>query len=326
MTGFEAAGMTFAGAMLVALVIDAVAGWPASLHARVGHPVTWLGGLIGWLDRSWNIETSTSWRRRMLGVLAASFVVAVAVLPTYFLQSALPGGWFGTVLIGVLAWPLLAVRSLYDHVAAVGTPLARGEVEDARAQLAMIVGRDVTVLDEAGIARAGLESLAENASDGVVAPLFWGLVFGLPGIAAYKAINTLDSMIGYRTERHEEFGWASARLDDIANFIPARLTGAILALVSGRMRPAIGGMLEDAHRHRSPNAGWPEAAMAGALGVRLSGPRVYQDKVVDEPWLNGGARDPDGDDVARGLMLYRTGMIALGLLLAGMAALPVVLS
>jgi adenosylcobinamide-phosphate synthase len=183
----------------------------------------------------------------------------------------------------------------------------------------MIVGRDPSRLDGAGIARAATESLAENASDGVVAPLFWGAVAGLPGIAAYKAINTLDSMIGHRTPRHEAFGWASARIDDVANLIPARLTGLAFAVVSGRMGAAMACMVRDARRHRSPNAGWPEAAMAGGLGIRLSGPRVYADRVADEPWLNSSAPDPGPGDLGRALALYRRALALCAVLLLVLA-------
>jgi adenosylcobinamide-phosphate synthase len=182
----------------------------------------------------------------------------------------------------------------------------------------MIVGRDPARLDAAGLARAALESLAENASDGVVAPLFWGALLGLPGIAAYKAINTLDSMIGHRSPRHAAFGRVAARLDDAANLVPARLTGLLIALASGRPRAGLRVMARDARHHRSPNAGWPEAAMAGALGVRLSGPRIYAESVADEPLLNAGARDPAPGDVRRGLAVY---LRATALAAAALAAL-----
>jgi adenosylcobinamide-phosphate synthase len=188
----------------------------------------------------------------------------------------------------------------------------------------MIVGRDTETLDEAGIARAALESLAENTSDGIVAPLFWGSIFGLPGIAGYKAINTLDSMIGHRTERHEAFGWASARADDIANLVPARLTALLLALVSGHPLVALSCTLRDAAHHRSPNAGWPEAAMAGALGVRLSGPRLYHDRVAHEPWLNERGGEASASDISRGLRLYLFAMTSLGAIGALLAATAIV--
>jgi adenosylcobinamide-phosphate synthase len=309
--------MSWAAALLVALVIEAALAWPAALFARIGHPVTWAGALIGALDRRLNDPARSDAARRALGVVAAVVVIGVAGLSGWAVQAAVPGGWAGAVLLGVLMWPLVAARSLHDHVAAVARPLAQGDVAGARAAVAMIVGRDPSRLDGAGIARAATESLAENASDGVVAPLFWGAVAGLPGIAAYKAINTLDSMIGHRTPRHEAFGWASARIDDVANLIPARLTGLAFALVSGRMGAAMACMARDARSHRSPNAGWPEAAMAGGLGIRLSGPRVYADRVADEPWLNGSAPDPGPDDLGRALALYRRAMaLCAGLLLA----------
>jgi adenosylcobinamide-phosphate synthase len=186
--------------------------------------------------------------------------------------------------------------------------------------MSMIVGRDPQMLDDAGIARAAIESLAENASDGIVAPVFWGVLFGLPGIIGYKAVNTLDSMIGHRTERHEAFGWAAARIDDAANFIPARLTGLLFVLFAGSRRSqAMSSMMNDARNHRSPNAGWPEAAMAGSLGVRLCGPRSYDGELANEPWLNAGARDPAAADITRGLELYVGAMFALAAVLAVIA-------
>jgi adenosylcobinamide-phosphate synthase len=203
----------------------------------------------------------------------------------------------------------VALRSLHDHVAAVARPLELGELEAARSAVSRIVGRDPASLDEAGIARASIESLAENTSDGVIAPLLWGAIFGLPGIVGYKTINTLDSMIGHRTPRHEAFGWAAARIDDVANFIPARLTGLLFALLSTRPTVALSCMMSDARRHRSINAGWPEAAMAGALGVQLSGPRIYHRKLTDEPWLNASARDPLAADIGQGLKLYGRAML-----------------
>ncbi|MEM1313718.1 MAG: adenosylcobinamide-phosphate synthase CbiB [Pseudomonadota bacterium] len=306
-----------AAAMLAAFAIDSALGWPRAAFEAVGHPVVWLGKLIDWTDRRWNRPALGDGARRAAGAAAMLLAVAAAVVPAAALQASLPAGLVGWIVLGVLAWPLLAVRSLHDHVAAVQAPLERGDLDGARASVAMIVGRDPTRLDAAGVSRAALESLAENTSDGVVAPLFWGVLFGLPGIAGYKAVNTLDSMIGHRTERHEAFGMASARIDDLANLAPARLTGAVFALASGRRR-AWSVMRRDARKHRSPNAGWPEAAMAGALGVRMSGPRAYADRVSEEPWLNAGAADPDAAALRQGLRLYRRAMI---LVAAGLAAL-----
>jgi adenosylcobinamide-phosphate synthase len=309
----------FTAAMLVAMAVDAMLGWPGALFARIGHPVTWLGSLIGSLDSRWNRASDTPAMRRLAGAAAALIVIAVAAGVGWLVQEAMPSGWRGVVLLGVLAWPFLALRSLYDHVAAVRNPLGAGDIDAARKAVAMIVGRDPTQLDEAGIARAAIESLAENASDGVVAPLFWGALFGLPGVVGYKTINTLDSMIGHRSERHAAFGWAGARIDDAANLIPARLTGLLFALTGPAPRDALLCMARDARRHRSPNAGWPEAAMAGALGVRLCGPRSYHGELADEPWLNGSARDPAAVDISRALEAYVRVMLTVGAVLAFLA-------
>ncbi|MEH2493088.1 adenosylcobinamide-phosphate synthase CbiB [Bradyrhizobium sp. AZCC 2230] len=313
--------MGFAGAMVVAMAVDALLGWPSRLFARIGHPVTWLGGLIAAIDTGWNRASDPPALRRAAGVAGALLVIALAVALGWLLQSLLrfllPWGWIGIVLVGILAWPLVALRSLHDHVAAVANALLGGDIAAAREAVSRIVGRDPAALDEAGIARAAIESLAENASDGIVAPVFWGALFGLPGIFGYKAINTLDSMIGHRSERHEAFGWAAARIDDVANVIPARLTGFLFVLLAPRRSEALSCMTRDARRHRSPNAGWPEAAMAGALGVRLSGPRIYHGSTTNEPWLNEWARDPLAADIVEGLTVYRRAM----LLLAGVLAI-----
>lgn len=293
----------------VALLIDALIGWPQTLYRRIGHPVTWLGRLIAALDGALNRGGA----RGAKGTLAALIAIAAAVIP-----AALAQVWLGPWAAAILAWPLVAARSLDDHLRAVLHPLRRGDLPAARAATAMIVGRDVTRADSPALSRASIESLAENASDGVIAPLFWAAIGGLPGIAAYKAINTLDSMIGHRTPRHEAFGAFAARLDDVANLIPARLTACLLALAAGgRARAAFSTARRDASAHRSPNAGWPEAAMAGALGIRLSGPRLYADRVADEPWLNAGARDPGADDLDAALRIYRRAVALFGVVLIG---------
>lgn len=303
-------------AMFIALLIDAIFGWPDAVYRRIGHPVTWLGALIKTLDHRLNIPGTN---RRLRGVLAFGITVAAAALPAILFTLLLPSGWMGTLITGVLAWPLVAARSMFTHVRAVEQPLRADDLPAARHAVSMIVGRDPSRLDSAGVARASLESLAENTSDGIIAPLFWGAVLGLPGIAAYKAINTLDSMIGHKTPRFQDFGWFSARTDDWVNLPASRLTGVLFALTSGAPRRALKVMLRDAHAHRSPNAGWPEAALAGALNIRLSGPRVYHDHIADEPWLNGAAPDPTPQDVARGLGLYlrAVGLMAVLLALGG---------
>lgn len=287
--------------MLLALVIEALFGWPDWLYRKIGHPVTWMGWLIARLEVKWNKPSLSHKMRYVLGGCLVCVLVGVTGAVLVLIHVVLPEElWW---IEGLLASSLLASRSLYFHVKKVAEPLCCGDLEGAKTAVSMIVGRDPEQLDEKGVARAAIESLAENASDGVIAPLFWGALFGLPGIAGYKAINTLDSMIGHRNDRYLAFGGVAARLDDIANYIPARITGGliVLACLSGR---ALKVMFRDAGKHRSINAGWPEAAMAGALNVRLSGPRVYGDKINNEPWLNEGAQDPTGNDIDRGLWIY----------------------
>jgi adenosylcobinamide-phosphate synthase len=308
------------GAMVVALAVEVAVGWPDALYARIGHPVTWIGKLIGACDHAFNRAADDDLTRRLRGLGTALAITALVAALAGMAVHLLPGGWTGTLLTGVLAWPLVATRSLHDHVARVALPLAQGDLAGARRAVAMIVGRDPETLDRAGVARAALESLAESTSDGVVAPVFWGAIFGLPGIAAYKAINTMDSMIGHLSPKYAAFGWAAARIDDLVNLIPARLSGALFVALAGlRWRQAWAVMLADAGHHRSPNAGWPEAALAGALNIRLSGPRVYDGQVTAEPWVNASAPDPTPADLTRGLHLYRLAMMALAAVLLALA-------
>ncbi|MCA0943092.1 adenosylcobinamide-phosphate synthase CbiB [Salipiger pacificus] len=309
--------MSFALMMLGGMALDLAVGWPDGLYTRIGHPVTWLGKVISALER--RLNRGGRRRRLWLGALTTLLTVALAAVPALAVQALLPEGLAGSLIGALLAWPLIAMRAMHEHVAAVAIPLAQGDLEAARHAVSMIVGRDPARLDEAGIARAATESLAENSSDGIVAPLFWGAVAGLPGIAAYKAVNTLDSMIGHRNDRFEAFGKVAARLDDVVNWIPARLTGLLFALASGpRLPAALRVMRRDAPKHRSPNAGWPEGAMAGALNIRLSGPRVYGTRIAEEPWLNAGAPDPTPRDLTRALRLYRRAMALCALALAAL--------
>jgi len=265
-----------AGLLLGAMALDAVMGEPRWLWSRVPHPAVLMGRLIGLADIRFN--TGPRWHN---GVLVVLGLVAGAALLGVVIE-ALPLGWLWSLIGGAI---LLAQKSLVQHVQAVADGLRYGVGEGRRA-VAMIVGRDTRDMDEPAIARAAIESAAENFSDGVIAPAFWFLVGGLPGILVYKIVNTADSMIGYRTPRHEEFGWAAARLDDVLNWVPARITAALIALAfwSGR---AVDVVRQDAGLHRSPNAGWPEAAMAGVLDVALSGPRSYHGQSRDFPWVNG---------------------------------------
>lgn len=282
--------MNFAEILVLALLLDAAMGEPAWIWSRVSHPAVIMGRVIGWADGRFNKGAA----RRLKGAaLTGALCLAGGAMGAGL--AALPGGWAVQL---VLAAILLAQQSLFTHVREVSRALQRS-LSEGRVAVAQIVGRDTSELDASGVSRAAIESAAENLSDGVIAPAFWFLIFGLPGMLIYKAVNTADSMIGYRTPRHREFGWASARLDDVLNWVPARLTAVITALVAGRIGdlPAIA---RDARLHRSPNAGWPEAGFARALGVALSGPRSYGGQMQDFPYVNRkGARDLGAGDIDR---------------------------
>lgn len=306
----------------LALLIERLTGYPNGLVRRIGHPVIWIGALISLLDRRLNRGAN----RRGKGVLALLILLAVTGIVAGVLAWLCRPIPFGFIIEALLASTLLAQKSLGDAVRQVTAALRRSLAE-GRTAVSHIVGRDPEALDEPGVARAAIESLAESTSDAVIAPLFWLLLLGLPGIALYKAVNTADSMIGHKTERHLEFGWASARFDDLLNLIPARLTalaiaGASFFVKGANAEAAWSTALRDAEKHESPNAGWPEAAMAGALGFRLGGPRSYDGEVVDLPSFGGGRAELGAEDIERSLALYRvtlnvtlvvTTLIALGL-------------
>ncbi|WP_404400121.1 adenosylcobinamide-phosphate synthase CbiB [Pelagibacterium halotolerans] len=298
-------------AAVLALIIERVWGYPDRVYRILSHPVVWMGWVIGKGDETFNKPDETSFETgRLVGaVCLGAFLALVLVVtqPVARLFSALPGGW---VFEAAVASSFLAQKSLGEAVARVAAALREGPIEAAREAVSHIVGRDTAGLDEAEISRAAIETLAENASDGVVAPLFYLVLFGLPGIAVYKAINTADSMIGHTSDRYRAFGWAAAKLDDVANFIPARLTALLIALAARWIPGAVpGGALRtarrDSIRHASPNAGWPEAALAGALGFGLGGPRAYKGEVLDLPAMGDGRRELDADDIDRALTLYR---------------------
>jgi len=312
------------GLAAAALLLEAAVGYPDALFRAIRHPVVWAGALIGWLDRTLNREGLPPLVRRRRGVLAVALLLLASAGPAAVLAALLP--W---PLLAVLAATLPAQRSLHAYVAAVGAALRDGGLPAGRRAVAHIVGRNPDTLDEAAVVRAAIESLAENFSDGVVAPAVWGLLAGLPGMAAYKAVNTADSMIGHLTPRHRSFGWAAARLDDLVNLPASRLSVMWLALAACLHRDAQPGaalraVRRDARQHRSPNAGWPEAAMAGALGLRLAGPRTYGMVRVEDAWMGGGRADATLDDLQRALALYRTACaLQIGAVLLLWAALSV---
>jgi adenosylcobinamide-phosphate synthase len=288
----------------LALIIERLFGYPAPLGRAIRHPVVWMGRLIAWLEARLN----TGVNRKGRGLLALLLLLLVIGAISGTIAFALRQFAYGWGIEAILASTLLAQKELGQAVRAVAVALGHS-LEAGRKAVSHIVGRDPEQLDEAGVSRAAIESLAESASDGVVAPLFWLVVGGLPGIALYKAINTADSMIGHKTERYRDFGWASARLDDLVNLVPARLTGALICGAGFWVKGADTGrgwetMLRDAMKHASPNAGWPEAAMAGALGLALGGPRAYQGEVHDLPRFGDDRSELGPTDIDKSLELY----------------------
>lgn len=293
----------------VALLVEGAVGYPPRLFAAIQHPVVWAGRLIAVLDRRLNAQTLPASRRRVHGILAVGVLLACAMIPATLLEGALRALPFGVVLAGIIGSSLIAQRSLYSHVAAVAQALEQDGVEAGRAAVSHIVGRDPQRLDVAGVTRGAIESLAENFSDGIVAPTFWMLVGGLAGAAGYKALNTADSMIGHRTPRHEAFGWAAARLDDVVNLPASRLSGLLIVVAAALMpgatpRGAWRALWRDARHHRSPNAGWPEAAMAGALNISIAGPRSYGGVQANAAYMGDGRGEIDAADIRAALRLY----------------------
>lgn len=294
----------------LALLVERVTGYPDSLYRLIGHPVTWIGAVIAYLDRTINRPSWSDTTRRIGGVATLLILLAMSIGISAAIVWLVGWGPYGIAVAVILASTLPAQKSLGSHVREVADALDRGGLAEGRLAVARIVGRDPERLDEAGVARAAIESLAENFSDGVVAPAIWTAVGGLAGGAAYKAVNTADSMIGHKTERHMAFGWASARFDDLINLPASRLSGLLIVAASQFVEGASPGdawraIRRDAAKHKSPNAGWPEAAVAGALGIALAGPRHYHGVMVNDGFMGEGGRVIlTSRDIRRALRLY----------------------
>lgn len=313
---------------LLALLFELIAGYPPWIAKRIGHPVAWMGSLISFFDTRFNRDDASSESRRKAGVITLFVLLLIVGAIAFTVESALLLLPFGVILAGLACSVFIAQRSLYTHVADVGNALEDGDLAKAREAVAHIVGRDTADLDEAGVARAAIESLSENFSDGVVAPVFWIVLLGLTGGALYKAVNTADSMIGYRNARHEDFGKPAAQLDDVVNLPGSRLAGFLIVAAAGLTGGASAGsawrtMTRDATKHASPNAGYPEAAMAGALGLSLGGPHAYDGAETQSAWLGDGRREAKAADIQAALALYGR---ADGLLIALVVALAVLIA
>jgi adenosylcobinamide-phosphate synthase len=314
---FSLAAFAFRAAiLLVAMALDWLVGEPDILWRRIPHPVVIMGRAISWFDRRWNRRVGMTGRgRRTRGGVAIFLLILVAVSLGILLSFG------GAITAGIILAVMLAARSLDEHIRAVAVALDDG-VEPARHAVGMIVGRDTSHLSEAEIARAAIETGAENLSDGVIAPAFWFLVAGLPGLFVYKLVNTADSMIGYRNARHFAFGCVAARLDDALNIVPARLTALLICCAAALRRrgmAALRTMMKDGRHHASPNAGWPEAAMAGALDVWLAGPRRYGSRVRQARKFNEGGAEADGKAILRSLRRLIAAQILFAMLILSLA-------
>ena len=313
---------------LLALLIEAAVGYPDRITRAIGHPVMWMGYMLDWLDCKFNRPDRSAAYRKTSGFMAAFCIVAVPAALGFGVQRGLLLLPLGIVMAGTLASTLLAQRSLHVHVARVADALEREGLSGGRQAVSQIVGRDPDTLDAAGVSRAAIESLAENFSDGIVAPVFWLTLGGLAGGAAYKAINTADSMIGHRTPRYGDFGFAAARLDDLVNLPASRLSALLIIAAAAISKNASASQAwravrRDAHHHRSPNAGYPEAAMAGALGLALAGPRVYGGVMVEDAAMGNGRSDAGPTDIRAALALYRRADLIFIVLVAVLAAVVI---
>ena len=309
--------------VLLALAMDAIIGDPNWLYRKIPHPISVIGCMMNQLDLFLNRPQVKNPTKKILGVLFIIIALSVAGIIGWGMQTGLKLMEFGQLLEAILVSIFLAQNSLYRHVRNVAQALVSDGLDAARLSVSHIVGRDPATLDDSGVCRASIESLSENFSDGVIAPVFWYLIAGIPGILMYKTLNTADSMVGHLSPKYRYFGWASARLDDVANFIPARLT-ALLIFLTALIIPSTKGFkslrscLTYANRHRSTNAGWPEAAMAGALDIRIAGPRVYNGIVVNDPWMGDGNPNLKTNDINRALKLYFSSNIINALILVSL--------
>ena len=307
--------MNIALIIFFSVCIDIFFGWPKVLINSIGHPIIWVGKLINFLDLLLNKDSFNPSFRYFFGILTLLTTTILCVFLAISIVNYTNHYKYNFLFLIVLIWPFIAINSMYSHIKDIIDDLERGNIKAARFSTSKIVSRDTESLSEKELIRASLESLSENTSDGIIAPIFWALLFGLPGIVAYKVVNTLDSMIGYKNHKYNYFGWASAKLDDLINYFPARITSILFLIFSKNVLSNFKNLLIDAPKHKSPNAGWPEAAFAYTINVRLSGPRVYDGLTYNEKWVNEYGLEPKLIHLKQSLILFKKVIILLLLLL-----------
>jgi adenosylcobinamide-phosphate synthase len=298
-------------ALSFAICIDYIVGWPNRFVDLIGHPVIFIGKAISWFEKYFN--SGSKIRKIICGGFSTLLLIAVFYLVAYYIELYIvthTSGWITLIILAIFIWPWLAIKSMHIHISNILAPLSNGDIEKARYELSMIVGRSTGTLDENEISRSAIESLAENTSDGVIAPLFWCVALGLPGLVAYKVINTADSMIAYKSERFKDYGLVAAKIDDIVNYIPARVTAVLYSFV-GFAPTKLWGLRLEVKFHRSPNAGWPEGIVARILNVKLSGPRIYNNRLSTDAWLNADAPDATSSSVQEALKLFNKVIVIL---------------
>ena len=290
--------------LFIALTLDIIFGWPEKIFANIGHPVTWIGKVISYFERSFNKRKYPTKLLKLFGTLTFFIVVLPVITAAFLIDQMLMKFYYGFVIQSLLVWPFLATRSLYTHVKDIADQLHKNDLIASREALAKIVGRDLKNSDENIICRGAIESLSENTSDGIIAPLFWAFLFGLPGIVFYKTVNTLDSMIGYRNDKFLNFGWFSAKVDDFVNWVPARLSSILVCFLTLKPIKTFLFSFKNAKASASPNAGWPQATFAYVLGVSLLGPKRSKGVLIEQPTINIGQPSPNKATLSTALKYY----------------------
>lgn len=291
--------------LLLGMFLEISFDWPKFIYKKIKHPIVWIGNLINFLDKTLNKAIYSNHLKKILGLFTLIICLSINLLIFYMIYFLIKDYVFLEIFYVIIVWTMICSRSLYSHTKRIEIDIKKNDLKRARKSLSSIVGRETKDMSKQAIIRSTLESLSESTCDGIVAPIFWYFILGLPGLIVYKTINTLDSMIGYKTNKYLEFGFVSAKVDDVINFFPSRFTGLIFVILSKKPLKTLKIMLKDAPKTRSPNAGWPEAAFAGALSIRLGGPKVYLGRKSNDQWLNVNCKNPNEEKLTEGLILYK---------------------